>query len=918
VPVRFPYLARSGTRAIAVGAALVLLGAAPAANAAISSTPDTTYVTNGPVNAVARTANRIFLGGSFTQVGPRTGPWAEISSTTGKYDPAVPPVTGGDGEIDATVSDGAGGFYIGGSFTHVGGVPRGNLAHIRANKTLDPGWHPSAADKVRALAKSGSTVYIGGDFNGADSINGTATRNYAAAVDATTGAVKSWDPNLKDIVEALAASGSKVYIGGYFNGPNAVNGTTTRNRAAAVDTTNGTVDPNWDPNVTGIVATLAVSGSTVYLGGFFNGAHSINGVSGPTRNYAAAVDTTNGIDTGWDANLSNFVLALAVSGSKVYIGGFFHGAGSVNGNGAITRNYAAAVDPTSGTVDSGWDPNLHGPVRAIAASGGTVYLGGDFNGPNSINGSLTRNSLAAVDATSGAATAWNPNVNSIVFALAVSGSTVGAGGLFSSIGGVSRNGAAALNPADGKPTAWNPNVNGAVYSMAVSGSTVYLGGSFSGAGAINGNMAITRNRAAAVDATTGTVNGWNPNLSDVPLALVVSGSRVYIGGLFHGPNSVNGNTTRNYAATVDTTNGTVDPNWDPNLTDRAFALAVSGSKVYIGGFFHGAGSVNANGAITRNYAAAVDTTNGTVDPSWDPNLNARVFALALSGSKVYLGGSFNGAGSVNANGAITRNYAAAVDATNGTVNGWNPNLGDSVLGLAVSGHTVYIAGNFNGPNSINGNQTRNRLAAVDDATGTVMPWNPNVSNLSAAKLAVDGAGGVVVGGTFTTLDLFPQSQIAVFSALPSNHVRPKVSGTGKVGKTLACTRGTWTGSPPLAFAYRWLRNGIPIVGGTRSSYKLAGADAGRAVSCRVTAHNLGGSATATSAVVKVKPQCVVPKLKGKKLGKAKKALRAADCKLGKVKRKKTKGKPGRVISQKPRPGKVLRPHAKVAVVVSKR
>src|SRR3989442_4878433 len=146
-----------------------------------------------------------------------------------------------------------------------------------------------------------------------------------------------------------------------------------------------------------------------------------------------------------------------------------------------------------------------------------------------------------------------------------------------------------------------------------------------GAGASKGNMATTRNRAAAVDATTGAVNGWNPNLSDVPVALVVSGSRVYIGGLFHGPNSVNGNTTRNYAATVDTTNGTVDPYWDPNLTDRAFALAVSGSKAFIGGFFHGAGSVNANGAITRNYTAAGDTTNGTADPSRDPNLNARAF-----------------------------------------------------------------------------------------------------------------------------------------------------------------------------------------------------------------------------------------------------------------------------------------------------
>ena len=41
--------------------------------------------------------------------------------------------------------------------------------------------------------------------------------------------------------------------------------------------------------------------------------------------------------------------------------------------------------------------------------------------------------------------------------------------------------------------------------------------------------------------------------------------------------------------------------------------------------------------------------------------------------------------------------------------------------------------------------------------------------------------------------------------------------------------------------------------------------------------------------------CVVPKLKGKTLKAARKALKKADCKLGKVKGK------GKVVSQNPKP-----------------
>ncbi len=77
------------------------------------------------------------------------------------------------------------------------------------------------------------------------------------------------------------------------------------------------------------------------------------------------------------------------------------------------------------------------------------------------------------------ATAWNPNANGSVFALAVSGSTVYAGGGFSTIGGRSRNRVAALDATTGNATAWDPNASSTVSALAVSGSTIYIGGAFS-------------------------------------------------------------------------------------------------------------------------------------------------------------------------------------------------------------------------------------------------------------------------------------------------------------------------------------------------------------------------------------------------------------------------------------------------------
>lgn len=152
-----------------------------------------------------------------------------------------------------------------------------------------------------------------------------------------------------------------------------------------------------------------------------------------------------------------------------------------------------------------------------------MYVGGEFT---NIGGNM-RNHIAALNATSGNATAWNPGANGTVSALAVNKTNIYAGGNFDSIGGQNHKYIAALDASTGNATSWDPNSNNYVGTLAVSGTTVYASGSFTVIGGQN------RNFIAALDSATGDAKAWNPSASYNIYSLVVNGETVYVGGAFN-------------------------------------------------------------------------------------------------------------------------------------------------------------------------------------------------------------------------------------------------------------------------------------------------------------------------------------------------------------------------------------------------
>jgi hypothetical protein len=749
-----------------VDAALAMLPA-NARGSLADSRPDRTFVTDGPVQAVVRSGDTIYIGGNFNRVGPRTGPGVEFA-LDGSQNAGLPEVTGGGGTILAVASDGSSGWYIGGLFTHVGGVARNNIAHIRADHSVDPAFDSNANDCIYALAVSGSTVYAAGLFT---SIGGQA-RNRIAGLNPANGTATAFNPNADNTVLALALSpsGSIIYAGGRFGNI----GGLPRSNIAALNTTDGAATLTFNPTSDGIVESLAISGPTLYVGGFFR---VIGGQ--PRSNIAAlnaggpldgtAIPTFNPNANGGIIPGAGGVEALAVSpsGSTVYAGGLFTNIGGQN------RRYFAALNATDGTATA-FNPNPTSNILGLAVSvdGSTVYAAGGFNsfgGLPSIGGQV-RNYVAAINASDGTATPFDPNLNAVASAIGVSASAIYVGGDFSSIGGVVRHSIAAFNAIDGTVTSFDPNASwgtgyATVYALAVSGSTVYAGGFFTTVGGQE------RSYIAALNATDGTATSWNPGANSTIRSLALSGSIIYAVGGF---TSIGGQ-PRNYIAALSLTDGSPTA-FNPNANSSVETLAVSGPLVYVGGFF------TSIGGQTRNKIAALNVADGSAT-SWNPDATAQanVLALVVSGSTIYAGGDF-----VTIGGQARKNIAA-LNASDGTATSFDPQASDGVFALAVSGSTVYAGGFF----GTIGGQTRNVVAELNPTDGTATSFDPGAyPGFAAYALTVTPDGTLYVGGGFRTFDFAFQQGFAAFS-------NPAPTLTGVVSRKTHGTAGTFDVDLPI-------------------------------------------------------------------------------------------------------------------------
>ena len=742
------------------------------------SVPDRTYVTDGVVRTVVRSGNTIYIAGTFSRVGPRTGPGLEFAPG-GSQNPGLPEVSGGTDTVNAVASDGSGGWYIGGLFTHVGGIARRNIAHIRADRSVDPAFDPSADGAIRAMVVSadGLTVYVSGLFT---SIGGQ-TRNRIAGLNAVNGSATAFDPNpVGTRVEALAISGSIVYAGGNFTSI----GGQLRNRIAALNVADGSATLTFNPNASNTVRALAISGSTLYVGGGFAT------IGGQTRSNVAALTlggVLDGTATSFSADTATgtclpcgTVFALAVSSSAVYVGGTF------NIIGGQTRTGLAGLDPTSG-IPTSFNPAPTGNISALAVSvdGLTVYAGG---GIRTIGGQ-PRNFLAALNAADGTATTFNPNPNNAAVAIGVSASAVYVGGSFTSLGGVVRNSIAALNAADGTATSFGPacssaNGSATVNALAVSadGATVYVGGFFASCGG------QPRNSLAALNAADGTATTWIPLANNIVNAITLSGPLMYVGGNF---TSIGGQ-PRNRIAALGLSDGLATA-FDPNAIDGGVsALVVSGPLLYAGGQF------TLIGGQTRRSLAALNLSDGTAT-AWNPDIvltagNSQIFTIAVSGSTIYAGGLFSTVQGLN------RKNIAAVSAADGAPTGFDPQaigapFSDAVNAIALSGSKVYAAGRF----QTIGGQPRNLVAELNPSDGSATSFNPGAAGgVSADALAVALNGTLYVGGAFKTFELASQQGFASFANLSPTFV----SVSGRVmtpdGRGLTNARLTMTDSNLVA------------------------------------------------------------------------------------------------------------------------
>ena len=176
-----------------------------------------------------------------------------------------------------------------------------------------------------------------------------------------------------------------------------------------------------------------------------------------------------------------------------------------------------------------------------------------------------------------------------------------------------------------------------------------------------------------------------------------------------------------------------------------WSLASANGVVYVGGTFDSVrppGAAPGQRQTTRHNFAAFDAVTGKLlpcAPSFSGyNHTVRAMKASADGRVLYVGGSFNRAGST------TVASVAALDTRDCSVRkSFRPDVSATVRAIDVTDSAVYLGGDF----TLADNQERHRVAAYSPK-GSLLPFEADLDRPVRALSAAPSHGRLFVGGDF--------------------------------------------------------------------------------------------------------------------------------------------------------------------------
>ena len=309
--------------------------------------------------------NDLYVGGTFTSIGGLAT--TSIARWDGTNWHALG--SGIDGTVDKLVLA-RGELIAGGHFLTAGGVQARYVARWDGGEWSEVGGGLNGT--VFALTSDGINVYAGGHFTEAGGVPASKVAKWDGEKWSALGAgiIPVYEPSdWVGAVDSLAVSGSSLFVGGRFRNAGGIAAT----NIARWDGTNwhalgnGLRYFNGPGSENGAVRTLVVQNGALCTGGSFWRAGDIAATNIARWDGQA----WTGLGSGVNDHFS--VLTLALNGRDLYAGGVFMSVGGV-----AARRIARWDGDQWWPLASGVGQGLGDGVLALAANGSELFVGGQF------------------------------------------------------------------------------------------------------------------------------------------------------------------------------------------------------------------------------------------------------------------------------------------------------------------------------------------------------------------------------------------------------------------------------------------------------------------------------------------------------------------------------------------------------------